>query len=421
MNVRMAGLSMTSAYSRSLHSTLGFLVLLVGCAPGEGSTVTLGEIETLASPAGAGSGEPNLSVGPDGRAYLSWLEPAADSSHALRFATLEGDRWSAPRTITQRKDLFVNWADFPSVVPVSGQTLAAHWLQRSGTAKYAYEVRIAQSTDGGTTWSAPVVPHRDGTPTEHGFVSLFAFRDSLGAVWLDGRNFARAPKGEKAAMMLVMTSVAASGATGSEHVLDERVCDCCQTSWAAAASGPVLVYRDRLSGEVRDISIIRWSDSGWTKGTAVHADGWTIDFCPVNGPAVAADGQRVAVAWFTGARDSSRVFLARSADGGATFGEPVRIDDGKPVGRVDVEVDQRGGALVSWMEFTSAQQADVRVRRVDADGTLGSSVVVAQSSGQRASGFPRMVVAGDHLIFAWTESGKPAGVRVARARLTGAR
>ena len=412
---------MTFAYSRALRCALGFLLILSACTRGETGSVTLGTIETLASPAGAGSGEPNLSAGPDGRVYLSWIEPAADSSHALRFATFDGDRWAAPRTIAQRNDLFVNWADFPSVVPLGGQAVAAHWLQRSGTAKYAYDVRIAQSADGGDTWSTPVVPHRDGTQTEHGFVSLFAFGDSLGVVWLDGRNFARVTKGEKADMMLVTTRLAANGATGDERVLDERVCDCCQTSWAVAASGPVVVYRDRLSGEVRDISLVRWSDSGWTQGTVVHADGWNIDFCPVNGPAVAADGQRVAVAWFTGARDTSRVFLAWSNDAGASFGPPVRIDDGKPVGRVDIELDEHDGALVSWMEFTSGQQADVRVRRVDPDGTLGASVVVARSSGQRASGFPRMVVSGDQVIFAWTESGEPAGVRVARARLSGAR
>jgi hypothetical protein len=411
---------MTSPTSSPIRCTIGLLTLLVGCAPGEGRDFAIGTIEAMATPAAAGSGEPNLSVGRDGRVFLSWLEPADDSSHALRFATLDGDRWSAPRTITQRADLFVNWADFPSVVSLSGQTLAAHWLQRSGTAKYAYDVRIAQSADGGSTWSTPVVPHRDGTRTEHGFVSLFALNDSLGAVWLDGRNFARASEGEKADMMLVMTTLDANGTTGTERVLDDRVCDCCQTSWAVASSGPVVVYRDRLNGEVRDISIVRWSDSGWTKGAVVHADGWNIDFCPVNGPAVAADGQRVAVAWFTAARDTARVLLARSDDGGATFGSPVRLDDGKPVGRVDVELDAQGGALVTWMEFTSGQQADVRVRRVAADGALGGSIVVARASGDRASGFPRMAVAGNRLIFAWTESGAQAGVQVARARLAGA-
>lgn len=402
-------------------TALPLLLLFLGCATREGDRAALVAIDTLPSPAGGGSGEPNLASGPDGRIYLSWLEPVDDSTHALRFSTLVGDRWSPPRTITQRPDFFVNWADFPSVIALSEQRLAAHWLQKSGTTKYAYEVRIAQSADGGRTWSTPVVPHRDGTPTEHGFVSMFALGDSLGAVWLDGRNFARAAKGESADMMLMMTSVALTGGTGPERVLDERVCDCCQTALALAASGPVLVYRDRLHGEIRDISVIRWVDSGWTKPTVVHADGWKIDACPVNGPAIAAVGEQVAVAWFTNARDSARVYLARSANGGATFNAPVRVDDGKPVGRVDVELDDEGAALVSWMEFTSGEQADVRARWVSEDGIRSNSTVVARSSGARASGFPRMIGTGNDLIFAWTEAGTPSRVRVARARRANSR
>lgn len=391
-------------------------ILLLGCVGRDVDRPALGSIDTLASPAAPGSAEPNLATGTDGRVYLSWIEPAGDSMHALRFATLEGDRWSAPRTIVSRADLFVNWADFPSIVALSGQRLAAHWLQRSGDAKYAYEVRVAQSSDAGQTWSEPMVPHRDGTATEHGFVSLFPFRDSLGAIWLDGRNFARAAKGESADMMLLMTAIAPAGTAGAERVLDERVCDCCQTSLALAASGPIVVYRDRLAGEIRDISVVRWTDTAWSRATVVHADDWKIDACPVNGPAIAASGDRVAVAWFTAARDSARVYVATSANSGVSFGEPVRVDDGNPVGRVDVELDDRGGALISWMEFTAGQQADVRVRRIDPEGQRGASTVVARTSGARASGFPRMASRANEVLFAWTEAGSPSRIRVARAR-----
>jgi len=219
-------------------------------------------------------------------------------------------------------------------------------------------------------------------------------------------------------MMLVMTAIAPTGAAGAERVLDERVCDCCQTSLAVASSGPIVVYRDRLEGEIRDISVARWSDTGWTRGTAVHADNWVIDACPVNGPAIAAAGDRVAVAWFTSARDSARVYLAWSADAGASFGPPIRVDDGNPVGRVDVELDREGNAVVSWVEFTSGQQADVRIRRIHADGTRSASMVVARTTGGRASGFPRMTARDGDLILAWTEAGTPSRIRVARARLT---
>jgi hypothetical protein len=390
--------------------------LLQACGGGDPHRASLGSIDSLTSPAGPGSGEPNLAVGVDGRVFLSWLEPVGDTAHALRFATLDGDRWSTPRTITQRADLFVNWADFPSVVALDGRRLAAHWLQKSGSAKYAYDVRIAQSSDNGETWSTPVVPHRDGTPTEHGFVSLFPFKDSLGAIWLDGRNFSGAPDGKKADMMLVMTSIGADGGAGAERVLDERVCDCCQTSLALTSAGPVLAYRDRLAAEIRDISILRWFESAWTEGKAVYPDGWKIDFCPVNGPSIAASGQRVAVAWFTSVHDSARVYLALSDDGAATFRRPIRVDDGSPVGRVAVQLTDKG-VVVSWMEFTSGQQADVRMRYIGADDVAGPSTVVARSSAGRASGFPRMVAAGDRLVFAWTEAGTSPRVRTARFQL----
>lgn len=405
----------TMTIPRPLLSLL--LAGAVACNDGDGDArpIAIGALDTLASPAAPGSGEPNLAKGPDERVYLSWLEPVSDTAHALRFAILEGDGWSTPRTIAQGSNFFVNWADFPSIVAGQGSHVAAHWLQRSDTARYAYGVRIAQSFDGGTTWSPPVTPHRDGSATEHGFVSLFAVRDSLGAVWLDGRNFAGAGEGSHRNMMLMTTTVAGDGSTGAERVLDERVCDCCQTSLAIAASGPVVVYRDRSPDEIRDISIIRWADSGWTPPVSVHPDHWKIDHCPVNGPAVSADGDHVAVAWFTSSGDSGRVFLAQSDDGGATFAAPLRIDDGNPVGRVDV-ASHGTSAIVSWMEFTTERQAEVRLRPVSRGGRLGKSTVVARSSGERASGFPHIAVARGHLIIAWTEAGSPPRVRVARTR-----
>src|SRR5687768_14117145 len=111
---------MTSESSRFLMA-FAFLTLLVlvACEPRDRERLTLGVIDTLAPPAAAGSGDPNLSATPDCRVYLSWLEPVDDSAHALRFSTFEGDGWTAPRTIAQRGDFFVNWADFPSIVALS--------------------------------------------------------------------------------------------------------------------------------------------------------------------------------------------------------------------------------------------------------------------------------------------------------------
>jgi hypothetical protein len=379
--------------------------------------------EPIPSPAAPGSAEPNLTVGPDETVYLSWLEPA-DSGFALRFSSLDGVRWRPAATIRTGRDFFVNWADFPSLEVMRGGQLVAHWLQRTGSNTYAYGVRLAVSRDRGRTWSAPIRPHVDSSNTEHGFVSLWRDGDGVGAVWLDGRKFNKEGHSPSNEMTLMSATFGADGAVRThETVLDQRVCDCCQTAAAMTSAGPVIVYRDRSPDEVRDMYVVRREEAlsnrprRWTSPVAVHADGWKVNYCPVNGPAIAADGKRVAVAWFTAASDSPRVKLAFSNDAGASFATPVRVDEGNPAGRVDVAMLRNGDALVSWIERTGGDTAAVRVRRIRANGRAEPPVTIASSSAARASGFPRMALTNAYAIFAWTAPGRPSQVQVARIAL----
>ena len=374
-------------------------------------------IDSLPSPTGPGAGEPNLTVAPDGKTYLSWLEPA-DSGHALRFSVYDGSSWTPARTIVQRRDFFVNWADFPSLTVLDGGRLAAHWLQRNGPGTYAYGVRVAQSGDGGKTWSAAITPHRDSSETEHGFVAMWRENGTLGAVWLDGRKFKKSGHDASNEMMLVSTTISPNGQLGPEARLDERTCDCCQNDAAMTSAGPIIAYRDRSPAEIRDIYVTRRVGGKWTAGAPVHSDNWKINACPVNGPAISARGLRVALAWFAAPGDSGRVQVAFSDDAGAKFGAPVRIDGGAPAGRVDVAVLPDGGALVTWIERTGGDTAVVRARKVRKDGTAGAPTTIASSSAARASGFPRMAVSGSHVMFAWTVPGRPSAVRVSRAAIT---
>ena len=378
-------------------------------------------VDSIASPAAPGSAEPFLTVGADGKVYMSWLEPASDSNTALRFAVHDGTRWSVPRTIVSRRDLFVNWADFPSVQVLDGNRLAAHWLQRNGRGTYAYGVRIVHSRDGGATWSEPVIPHRDSSQTEHGFVAMWRERGTLGAVWLDGRKFNKAGHSPSNEMMLMSTTFGADAKRGAESALDDRTCDCCQNAAAMTSAGPIVAYRNRTTDEIRDIHVTRRVAGKWTPGVAVHDDNWKIAACPVNGPALAARENRVALAWFTAAADSARVNVAFSSDAGAKFNAPVRVDDGKPAGRVGVAMLPDGDALVTWVERIGGDTAAVRVRRVKRDGSRGAAMTVASSSAARASGFPKLAVTGSNLVFAWTVPGKPSMVRVARTPVSAIR
>lgn len=366
-----------------------------------------------ATPSAAGA-TPNLYVAPDGSTYLSWIEYLDDTTDALRFARLEDAGWSAPITIATGSDWFVNWADFPALVASTEHPdhLAAHWLQKRAEGTYDYDVHISQSTDGGQTWAPSFIPHRDSVAAEHGFVSLLPLPNGrLFATWLDGRYTKTAASAESEAadhghgsggsMTLRAAEFDRTGALFAEAELDHRVCDCCQTDASYTAAGPVVVYRDRLAGEIRDISIVRRVDGAWTEPQRIHADNWHIAGCPVNGPAIAAREQIVAVAWYTEADTLPRVQLAFSTDGGATFGAPIRIDDGDPLGRVDVVLTGDATAMVSWLE-DGAETGTVRLVRAGPSGRLGESRILTPIDPTRLSGFPVLERRDDELLLAWT-------------------
>lgn len=381
-----------------------FLAAAAGRVPGGG-----GGLEPLDPPAGPGSMAPSLvSTGPAGKdILLTWLEPLPPAGHRLRISRLSGGRWSAPVTVASGPGFFANWADFPSVAQAPDGSLAAHWLAKTGDDTYAYGVFHARSTDGGATWKEMGLLHDDRTPAEHGFVSWVAEGKGLRAFWLDGRQTA------KGGPMTLRTTVLEGGTPRPSELLDDRVCDCCQTDAALAADGPVVVYRDRTAEEVRDIYVKRRTSAGtagWSKPVRVGADKWRIPGCPVNGPAIAAAGRRVAVVWFTGAPPGPRVQVAFSADGGATFGKPVLVDGEKPLGRLDLVLDGDGNALVSWLAL-NGNNADLRLRRVSPAGKAAPPITLAVTSASRSGGVPRIATSDGRLYVAWVDDSE-AGRRV---------
>jgi hypothetical protein len=378
------------------------------------------DVKPLDAPAAAGSAQPQLSVSTRG-VILSWIERKGQEA-VFKFAERTDGAWSEPRTIASGSDWFVNWADVPSVVRLDDGTLVAHWLQKSGPDTYAYDVRLSYSTDDGKTWATSFTPHHDGTKTEHGFATLFQMPGAgLGLVWLDGRKMKTG--GHDAGghgggdMTLRFGTFGKDWKQTSEVELDARVCECCPTTVAMTSDGPIVAYRDRGPDETRDIYVSRLQNGKWTEGKPVHPDGWKIPACPVNGPALSANGQQVAVAWFNAKDDQPRSFAAFSSDGGRTFGTPVRLDDEASLGRVDIELLPDGSAVAAYMEFAD-KRAQFRARRISADGTTSAPITISGMAGNRSSGYPRMVSNGNELVFAWTErQDNQSRVRTATAPL----
>lgn len=392
-----------------------FLLMLqaaAGCrAPVEStkaSRIELGAVEAIASPATGSATSQQLTTSGD-RLIMSWLD-LADARTTLTFADRTGSGWSEPRAVASAADIVANAADVPSVRALADGTLVAHWLQEDGPDPESYLLPLSWSTDGGRTWSPPATPHHDGTHTQHGFGTSFqAPGGGLGIVWLDGRATATGgPSGGD--IGLWSATFDRDAKQTSEMAIEPRTCECCQTSVAETSDGVIVAFRGRSADETRDIYVTRLVDGRWTTPAAVHHDGWKIDGCPVNGPAVTARGRDVAVAWFTGATGEGQAFVAFSHDAGRTFNRPARLDEGSATGHVDAELLADGSVAVSWTEFVN-KQSQVRLRRVDANGSLSPSLTVGATLGMQ---YPRLAQGRDELLITWIRS---EDLRVGTARV----
>jgi hypothetical protein len=402
------------------------------------ASTAAGKPEPWALPALPGSAQHDLSVAPDGRLLLSWINTQPGRRPAFQFAEFYPDgTWEGPRTIAVGNSMFVNWADTPHIAATADRALWAHWLQKTADAPYAYDVVLVRSLDHGMNWSAPRRVHDDATATEHGFVAFWPQGESaLGVAWLDGRNTSGhqnhsthggetqaheddRPSGDAMTLRAAVFD-AGLGASGAAE-LDARVCDCCQTDAAAVGAGALLVYRDRSEDDIRDIYAVRFDGKAWSKPQPVHADGWKMPACPVNGPSVAAAGDNAVVGWYTAAGDTPSLKLARSADGGAGFAAPVEVDRGPAVlGRVAVALDEKQ-AWVLWLREDAGVQSLWLARYAPDLSKPLQRIELAKLQGKgRATGFPKIALRDGAAYAVWSDA-IDGEMRLQGARIAGSR
>ena len=359
----------------------------------------------ITTPVGINAMEPALFGTEDGGIVLAWTEPDGEG-FAVKSATLKDEKWSTPSTATSSSSLFVNWADFPTIAAFPDGTLAVSWLQESAKVSYSYDIKIVLSHDAGQMWGSPIQPHDDQSMRQHGFLTLLpTAQDEMLAVWLDARDYNSQDVGGgfDNAVQLRSTTIGKDGTLGRDTPLDLRACSCCQTSASITGDGTVLVaYRDRTADEIRDISIVRRHNGVWSDPVNIHADGWEISGCPVNGPAIDAQANNAVVAWFTGADDIPTVKVVFSEDSGATFGTAFQVDTGDGVGRVSTLMLANGEALISWVDWTDDGEALMLCRATRNEGCVVRQTITKHAvSG--SFNFPKLERSGDTIYLAWTQ------------------
>ncbi len=346
----------------------------------------------FSNPAGPGSLQPNWSVTPDGGVVLNWIEPSKDGSYSLRYAVRRGDAWSQPVTIAAHRHFFRHPAEVPEVMETTGHHWLAHWVenQESSDAEFLF---VSSSADG-THWTTPQMAHRDRSPVQHGLVSMTENTGGGASLfWLE------ALKGEDGPVYLMRSVVDGSGKEVTEERLDDDVCACCPTAVAKTAKGLIVAYRDHTPKDIRDIAVLRLENGHWSTSKIVYPDNWQIDACPINAAAVAAKGDRVAIAWYTAAHNSSQVKIVFSTDSGATFSKPAVVSTGHAYGYASLVLDDGGNAMVSWLE-QGAGSTRVLARPVSSAGAAGAVLEIAKGD-KSELGYPKLARSGNDTFIAW--------------------
>lgn len=382
---------------------LFYLLFLIWSCTEKRQTKAVKTLQLIESPTTGVSAQPFLFS--EEKTLLSWIENKGDSIYSLKYAELKDEKWDAAKTIITGTNWFVNWADFPAIAEQKGNILS-HFLQMSAEGTYTYDIKIKLFNKKENTWKDDFILHNDGSKSEHGFVTMLPYKkDTFFITWLDGRNTAGG-HGHDAngggAMTVRAATITSKGEIINDEELDGKTCDCCQTTAAITKNGPVVIYRDRSDEEIRDIYISRLLDSVWTTPKSIFNDNWKISGCPVNGPKAAVIDNTLAVSWFTNANEQAKVKLIFSKDAGATFNEPIIIDETKPLGRVDVAMLDHENVLVSWITDNDTKTV-IKAVKVHISGQINDAILVTELDGSRTSGFPQLEIVNDKALFAWTD------------------
>lgn len=362
-------------------------------------------------------GQPSVVLEREHGFVVTWQSTQQETT-SLNWLALDFDgRQTGGGVIARGSNWFVNWADTPALTILDNGDWIAFWLERNDPSMpEGYDIRVVRSTDRGKTWSTPISPHRDGTKTQHGFVSMVADGDDRVLMsWLDGRRAAASTEKnsvhashdhESAPMTLRSAVIRRTNQVSEETEIDDRTCSCCQTDMVRWGTQTIVAYRDRTEDEIRDISVAARSSAGWRAPNTVHKDNWKIEGCPVNGPAIAVSGARGLVFWPTLVNEQMTLRYV-IADSPRALADSPRMNQlelsAAPSGRVDA-VSWYDGFLLTWISRARDRPA-VEAAFVDAEGRVKLSEPVAEPALRgRATGFPRAATDGKRGLVVWPES-----------------
>ncbi|NNF36609.1 MAG: hypothetical protein HKN68_21080 [Saprospiraceae bacterium] len=367
-------------------------------------------IEEMPVPAARSSVFPFL-TSDSSNLYLSWIETIHDTIDILKIARGSEEGFEYVTEVARGNDWFVNWADFPKVAAFSSGEFITHWLKKSSSSTYDYNIHVGIGSFGTSQVDTSFILHDNGINAEHGFVSFQPYGKNMIAVWLDGRDTKRSDDAY-GQMTLRAAIINDKGIKKQDIEIDNRICDCCQTDLTRIGDDVMAVYRDRSETEIRDNYFSLYQDGQWKKGLPIQGDQWTIAGCPVNGPAIHSHQGITAAIWYSEGSGNPGVYLSVYDSKKMKFQSPiVKKESVDILGRVDVKVMDKDRIAYTWLE-KHKDQGILKLEIISKEGKLLKKIDVDIVDSSRNSGFSHLAILKGVIYIAYTSSGSYKGVKV---------
>lgn len=349
-----------------------------------------------------------------GHLWVAYAQPAGKAGQVvLQRSNDGGATWQPPvRVNAAVEPVAAEGENRPKLAFGAAGEIYVTWTSPTSE-KFTGDIRFARSLDGGKTWSAPTVVHRDRQLITHRFESLLVDpQGRLWVAWVDKRDLKAAEDAgrEYRGAAIYYSHSDDRGTTWSgDTKLADSSCECCRIALASDSQGRVAaMWRHVFEPNERDHAFAFLG----TQKTAVEratVDRWRVDACPHHGPSLAfgPDGTRHAV-WFNQVDGQGRAFYGQLTQSGPTNVRTL------PAGATHADVAVTGRTVaVAWKRFDGSVTKVETLISNDAGRSFapGPSLQTAGDSDQ-----PRLVMAKQRILVVWrTADGIAVGDLAARA------
>lgn len=280
-----------------------------------------------------------------------WIARMEDQRLVVTRSDDDGRHFIAPvAATTAMESVTANAENRPKINVGADGIVHLSWTQNSGR-KMTWRIRHARSTDGGRSYSEPVVLNDERQIISHHHDALAG--DGAGGVavvWLDARGRdGKTAKGSPQTQVGIYAAVSTDGGAsfGRNRKIADHSCQCCRTGLTWTTNGPVAFWRHVFGKNIRDFAI---ADLNGGPVRRVTDDEWEIDGCPHHGGGIAAGARgKLHITWFTNGKKRQGIFYRRIGTDGMS--DPLPLGDSPNQAGHPAVAAEGERVLVTWREF----------------------------------------------------------------------